>query len=454
MERFASDYLEQWILSPDRKPLIIWGPRQVGKTYLLQTLFMGRHKKSLFIDLAKDDEARAFFSTTSDPDKYIRYIEARYGKKLGRDTPLIFDEVQKCLSIVTSLKYFYQDHPDIPVIVTGSMVRLAMMEMKEEEKRDFLFPVGKIDSLNLYPMTFDEYLLNANPVILDRIKEAYLERRPLERYEHEMAMDLLHEYLSIGGMPEAVASFINDHSYVNVRRKLSSIYDNYLADMSQYNISTDTILKTRRVYQSIFTQLNKENRNYKVSLTEKGKSNRDYQNAYTWLELARIVYRSSNWSGKVTLPLNGSESGLFRLYLGDIGMFTYQSGIPFSDFLAKDRRNSLSGVFYENYVADELTARGLELNYWTGKSGHEFEFIMNNNGNVIPIDVKKGTGKLNSLPDFRNGNPRTVAVKISDNNYGYDGENMILTIPHYETFMLAEDLKNGVDLEERLNTNG
>ena len=449
MDRRALKQLEQWFVSPGRKPLIIWGSRQVGKTYLLQKLFMPLHKGSVYIDLAKDDEARAFFSTTSDPDKYLRYIEARYGRKITSSTPLIFDEMQKCLSVLTSLKYFQQDHPEIPVIATGSMVRLAMMEMPDEERKDFLFPLGKVDSLDLYPMTFDEYLMNANSVILERIEEAYAERRPLEQYEHDMAMDLLHEYLSVGGMPEAVDVFLRNRSYVDVKKVLSSIYDNFLADMGQYNVSSETILKTRRVYRSIFSQINKENRNYKISLTDKGRSNRDYQNAYTWLELARVVLRSRNKKGKVTLPLT-EDNGLFRLYLADMGMFTYQSEVPFSDFLVKDRRNGLSGVFYENYVAEELTARGIELFYWTGKSGHEFEFIVRNGGKVIPLDVKKGKGKLNSLQDFRNSNPVSVAVKVSSNNYGFDEGTMTLTIPHYEMFMLARDLADGVDLEKTL----
>ncbi len=449
MDRLALEQLEQWFASSDRKPLIIWGSRQVGKTYLLQKLFMPLHKGSVYIDLAKDDEARAFFSTTSDPDKYLRYIEARYGKKITSSTPLIFDEMQKCLSVLTSLKYFQQDHPEIPVIATGSMVRLAITEMPTEERKDFLFPLGKVDSLDLYPITFDEYLLNTNPVILERIEDAYRSHRPLEKYEHEMAMDLLHEYLSVGGMPEAVDVFLRERSYVDVRKVLESIYDNFLADMSQYNISAETILKTRRVYQSIFSQINKENKNYKISLTEKGRSNRDYLNAYTWLELARVVVRSRNKVGKVTLPLT-EDSSLFRLYLADMGMFTYQSGVPFSDFLVKDKRSGLAGVFYENYVAMELTARGIELFYWTGKSGHEFEFIVRNGNKVIPLDVKKGTGKLNSLQDFRNSNPQSVAVKVSSNNYGYDEGTMMLTIPHYEMFMLARDIAGGVDLESSL----
>ena len=134
--------------------------------------------------------------------------------------------------------------------------------------------------------------------------------------------------------------------------------------------------------------------------------------------------------------------GLFRLYLADEGMFTYQAKVKQSDFFAENNRNTLSGVFYESYVGDELSAKEIPLFYWTGKQGHEFEFIVVNNSKVIAIDVKKNKGKLNSLEDFRNNNGKNTVIKISSNNYGYDKEQDVLTLPLYMTFMLADDLAN------------
>ena len=262
MERIKIKELEKWLKSSYRKPLIVWGARQVGKTYLVKELFAKRYFNDfIYIDLKKDDQARSFFSTTSDADKYITYIETRFGKKLNSETLLIFDEVQQCHQVLSSLKYFCQDHRDIPVIATGSLVRLSIKQQdKKKNDDDFLFPVGKIDSINIYPVTFDEYLYNVNPILLGMIKDAYDKRESLETVYHEMAMNLLHEYLTIGGLPEALDIFIKEKSYVDATQVLKEVYNNYLGDMDTYNVSNETILKTRNVYKNIFSQLNKENK--------------------------------------------------------------------------------------------------------------------------------------------------------------------------------------------------
>lgn len=442
MERLKLRELMEWYNNKHRKPLVIWGARQVGKSYLIKELFA--EDKSLFddyvyIDLKKDKEAREFFATTSNPSEYLKYIEASFGKKISNKVPLIFDEVQQCHQVLSSLKYFKQDYPELPVIATGSMVRLSLQH--DDRKNDgFLFPVGAINQMDVFPLTFEEYLLNTNKVILDRIKFAYKNKKPLENYEHELALNALYTFLTIGGLPEALDIFIQDESYVDAKKATKTIYDNYLSDMDTYNVSKETILRTKKVYKNVYAQLNKENKNFKVTQVEQGKSNRDYFNAYTWLELARVVYRTRKKSGKVSLPLTEEDEGLFRLYLSDEGMFAYQSGIKQSDFFVKEKRNTLSGIFYENYVADEFVAKGIPLYYWTGSNSNEFEFIVQNDGKILPIDVKKSGGKLNSLKAFRDYNPKSTAVKISANNYGYDKENDVLTIPLYEVFLLAEDI--------------
>ena len=445
MERIKLKELENWLKSPIRKPLIVWGARQVGKTYLVKDIFAKRHFKDfVYIDLKKDDQAREFFATTSDADKYIKYIETRFGKKLNSKTLLIFDEVQQRHQVLSALKYFCQDHREIPVIATGSLVRLSIKQQEQKNKDDeFLFPVGKVDSLNVYPVTFEEYLMNVNQALLEMIKSAYKSRQTLEPVYHQMAMDLLHEYLTIGGLPEALDIFIQQKSYVDATKTVKEIYKNYLGDMDTYNVSNETILKTRNVYKNIFSQLNKENKNFKVSLLEKGKSNRDYFNAYEWLELARVVYRCHNIKARVTLPLQEESSGLFRLYLADEGIFAFQSQVNQADFFVKERRNTLSGVFYENYVACELAAKEIPLFYWTGKQSHEFEFVVHSGKKLYPIDVKKKNGGLGSLQEFRSLNGNCMAIKISSNNFGFNPERNILTIPHYAAFLLAEDLREG-----------
>lgn len=450
MERLAIKDLETWYESKRRKPLVIWGARQIGKTYLAKELFAKKHFRDfVYIDLKKDNQSADFFSTTSNPEEYLKYIETRFSKRISPDLPLIFDEVQQCHQVLSSLKYFCQDYPELPIIATGSLVRLSIRQQSKSDSNDFLFPVGKVDSLFVYPMTFEEYLLNTNKILLERIRSAYETITPLKPYEHELAMDLLHEFLSIGGLPEALDTFIGEKSYVEANKVIGSVYSNYLADMYTYNVSNETILKTRNIYGNIFKQLNKENKNFKITQIETGKSNRDYFNAFQWLELANIIYRSRRMTGKVTLPLVEDTEGLFRIYLCDEGMFTYQSKTSQADFFVKDRRNTLSGIFYENYVADEFTAKDIPLYFWTGKNSNEFEFIVENQGSVLPIDVKKGDSKLNSLESFRNFNPRSTAIKISAGNFGYNAERDILTIPQYAVFALADNLKRNDTLPNK-----
>ncbi len=448
MERTKLVELENWLKKKHRKPLVVWGARQVGKTYLVKDLFAKRKFADyVYIDLKKDDEACAFFSSTSDPAKYLSYIEARFEKKIDEQTPLIFDEVQQCHQVLSSLKYFKQDHPELIVIATGSLVRLSIKHDESKGRNDdFLFPVGGIDSINVYPLTFEEYLLNVNKTMLKRIKEAYYAKKPLEEQEHQIALDYLYEYLTIGGMPEPLSVFLEGKSYVDAKDSLKEIYDNYLADMDLYSESKATVLKARNVFKNIYFELNKENKNFKVGEIEKGKSNRDYFNAYQWLELARVIYRSQKKQGKVAFPLCQEDEGLFRFYLADTGVFSYQSKTSQADYFVKERRNALSGIFYENYVADEFAAKEIPLFYWVGKNGNEFEFVVENQCKILPIDVKKTGGKLNSLDAFRSTNPKSTAIKISANHFGYDKERDILTVPLYEVFLLAEDLSNNAPL--------
>ena len=440
MKRTKTKEIENWFHSKNRKPLMIWGARQVGKTYLLKNEFAKNFKDFVYIDLIKDDGTRKYFDTTCDAKKYIEYIEARFNKKISNECPLIIDEIQASLNTITSLKYFEQDYKDIPVIATGSMVRVAI---KTNQKEDFLFPVGKINSINIYPLTFDEYLLNVNETLLEKIRDCYKKKKPMEQYEHEILIEHLHKYLSVGGMPEVLNTFLETNSYVDVNKILKDIYNNYLNDMSQYNVSNETLLKTRNVYNNIFNQLNKENKNFKISTIDSGKSNRDYFNAYEWLINSKIIYKSTKLTGNIKLPLTAEEGkGLFRLYLSDEGIFTNQSSVNRTDFFVKDNRNKLSGIFYENYVACELSAKDINLFYWCGKNLNEFEFIVVKNGNILPIDVKKNKGKLNSLSGYRDVNQNEYAIKISLNNFGFDPQNRIYTIPLYATFALAEDFQS------------
>ena len=449
MERIALQELIDWNDNKRKKPLIVWGARQVGKTYLVEELFAKKYYKNnyIYVDCKKEDEIREFCSKTANAEKIIEYISLRKGKQINEKTLLIFDEVQECPNIISSLKYFCQDFREIPIIATGSMVRIKLQ--RETHKRGsrendkFLFPVGKINQLTIYPMTFDEFLMNRNKMLYDTIKKAYESKQPLDSQIHELAMEQVYKYLLVGGMPEAVEAYVDGDNLLEAREILKVLYDNYLSDMELYQASQEAVLRSRVLFQNIYRELNKESKNFSPGLIEEKSKTRDYATSIQWLTMAHVVNQSFQLKEHITTPLMPDSESSFRLFLGDIGMFSYQSGINAASFVSSERDNTLSGIFFENFVANELIAKEHKLFYWRGKTSAELEFIIESNNKLYPLDVKKGRGTLNSLKKFSNHNKFEYAIKVSKNNYGYNPEQKLLTIPFYFIPFVARDLADG-----------
>ena len=449
MERIALQKLIDWDKDKRKKPLIVWGARQVGKTYLVKEIFAETYYKNnyIYIDCKKEDEIREFCSETANAEKIIEYISLRKGKQINEKTLLIFDEVQECPNIISSLKYFCQDYREIPVIATGSMVRIKLQ--RETHKRGpnendkFLFPVGKINQITVYSMTFDEFLMNSNKILYNAIQKAYEDKQPLDSQIHELALEQVYKYLLIGGMPEAVEAYIEDNNLLESREILKVLYDNYLADMELYQASQEAVLRSRVLFQNIYRELNKESKNFSPGLIEEKSKTRDFATSIQWLTMAHIVNQSFQLKEHITMPLIPDSESNFRLFLGDIGMFSYQSGINAASFISSERENTLSGIFFENFVANELIAKEHKLFYWRGKSSAELEFIIESGNKLYPIDVKKGRGTLNSLEKFSNHNKFEYAIKVSKNNYGYNPEQKLLTVPFYFIPFVSKDLADG-----------
>ena len=448
MKRNATQKLIDWNNNKRKKPLIVWGARQVGKTYLIKDIFAETYYKDnyIYIDCKIEDEISDFCSKTANAKKIIEYISLLKGKQITENTLLIFDEVQECPNIVSSLKYFCQDYRNIPVIATGSMVRIKIQ--REINKRGasnnkFLFPVGKINQITVYPMTFDEFLMNSNNVLYEAVKKAYESKKPLDAKIHELAIEQVYKYLLVGGMPEAVDTYIEDENLFESREILKVLYDNYLSDMDLYQASREAVLRSRTLFTNIYKELNKESKNFSPGLIEEKSKTRDFATSIQWLTMAHIVNQSFQLKEHITMPLMTDNDSNFRLFLGDIGMFSYQSGINAASFVSSERENTLSGIFFENFVAGELIAKEHKLFYWRGKSSAELEFIIESDNKLYPIDVKKGRGTLNSLEKFSNHNKFEYAIKVSKNNYGYNPEQKLLTVPFYFFPFVAQDLANG-----------
>ena len=448
MERLAMQNLIAWTQNKKRKPLIVWGARQVGKTYLVKDLFAEKYYKDnyIYIDFKIDDNVNEFCQKTANAEKIIEYLSLLKGRHIDENTLLIFDEIQECPNIISALKYFCQDFRNIPVIATGSMIRIKIQRTTHKRggsHEKFLFPVGKINQITIYPLSFDEFLMNKNRIMYDTIQKAYKAKKPLEAAIHELAMEQVYRYLLVGGMPEAVDSYIEDGDLLASREILKELYDNYLVDMELYQASEEAIVRSRALFSNIYKELNKENKNFSPSLVEAKAKTRDFATSIQWLTLAHIVIQSYQLKEHITMPLVADEDSYFRLFLCDMGMFSYQSGINSVSFVSNERENTLSGIFFENLIANELTAKGNNLFYWKGKSTAELEFIVESDNKLYPIDVKKGKGTLNSLEKFSNHNKFEYAIKASRNNFGYNFEQKLLTVPFYFFPFVAKDLAEG-----------
>ena len=365
MERIALQNLIDWNNNERRKPLIVRGARQVGKTYLVKDIFAETYYKNhyIYIDCKIEDEIRTFCSGTANATKIIEYISLRKGKQINEKTLLIFDEVQECPNIISSLKYFCQDYRQIPVIATGSMVRIKLQRETRKpgsgNNDKFLFPVGKINQITVYPMTFDEFLMNSNEMLYNAVKKAYDNKQPLESQVHELALEQVYKYLLVGGMPEAVEIYIDEENLLEAREILTVLYDNYFSDMDLYQASQEAVLRSRTLFQNIYKELNKESKNFSPGLIEKRSKTRDFATSIQWLTMAHVINQSFGLKEHITLPLMPDSESTFRLFLGDIGMFSYQSGINAASFISSERENTLSGIFFENFVANELIAADL-----------------------------------------------------------------------------------------------
>lgn len=451
MQRKYLEALREWNKDPYRKPMIVWGARQVGKTYLVKDLFAEQEYKGryIYVDCRVNYRFVDYCRKHVNDEEILSYLSLSHQREIGKDTLLIFDEAQECPELVTLLKYFCQNHREIPILLTGSMIRLRLKRDSnvrgQKDNNAFLFPIGKINELTVYPLTFGEFLYNRNAMLYKKVKEAYKEKKELSEAEHSMAMSVFYDYLLIGGMPEADRIFLETGSYQKARKTVIELYNHYLEDMPLYQASNESKLRSETIFKTIYSQLSKESKNFKPGIVQKGLRNRDLESPLDWLSLAHLVYRSTMVKERVSLPLMEAKEALYRLYLSDSGIFSYESQVEPTAFLSQTGRNTLSGIFFENYMATELVSHGFPLFYWRGKNDAEFEFLLQDKDAVVPIDVKKKKGTLNSLSKFIAHNKLDYAVKVSANRYDYDKEHRIRTLPFYDVGFYLEEVKERND---------
>lgn len=442
MRRAISHKLQAWSESSHRKPLVIFGARQVGKTYAIKQLASDRYDSLAYIDFSRDARAAALFDASLAPAELVPKLEVFLHTLIDPDrTLIVFDEVQLCERALTSLKYFCDDAPQYHVVAAGSLLGVAL------KRERYSFPVGKVDLLQLHPLSFEEFLwARGETRLADAIRDAY-ENAPDQAFAlHDRAMQLVHEYELIGGMPEIVSAYVaNDAPSIDAmesaRNKQQEINVAYLADMAKYATPTETP-RIMAVWNSIPQQLAKENHKFQYKLIKSGGRAAIYENAIAWLDAAGIIMRCTQVT-EATAPLKTFEnSSSFKIYTADVGLLSAQyEAIPQDLEPATDKAAGFRGGITENYVLQQLVASDSSVYYWGTTSKAEVEFIARaKQGDVIPIEVKSGRNvTARSLESFRERYHPPYLVRVSARNFGVG--NGIRSIPLYAAWLLGEDLQ-------------
>lgn len=432
MYRKIFEYLKNWKEDPYRKPLILQGTRQVGKTHSVLTFGKKEYDNVVYFNFETDIRLKETFEENITPDYLIPILSRISNQTIIKEKTLIFfDEIQLCERALTSLKYFYEQAPEYHIIVAGSLLGIAV------NREQFSFPVGKVDMKTLYPMDMEEFLMAMGEnELISAIKKSFEENIPMPFVLHEAAMEYYRKYLIVGGMPECVSKFKETENYQLIRHTQHMILLSYLNDMSKYNV-TNEIKKTRLVYDNITVQLSKENTRFQYKLIKTGGRASEFENAIEWLTLSGITSKIYGLED-IQKPLeNYKNIDSFKIYISDIGLLCAKKEIIPEDILYLSKElNDFKGGMTENYVNIHLNINGYTQYYWKAQRGTgEVDFIIMREGKIIPVEVKSADNtRAKSLEIYMKKYNPEYAVKISSKNFGF--ENNIKSIPLYAVFCI------------------
>lgn len=431
MYRKITSFLETWKESKHRKPLILQGARQVGKTYSILEFGRTHYENVAYFNFETNPKLNETFDESLSPDYLIPILSHIAGQTIVREkTLIIFDEVQLCERALTSLKYFCEGAPDYHIIVAGSLLGVAVNRAK------FSFPVGKVDMKTLYPMDMEEFLIALGEnALAEQIKNCFADNSPMPAALHDAAMQLYRQYLIVGGMPECVMQFAQTKDYILVRHTQNTILASYLNDMSKYN-SLNEIKKTRLAYDNITVQLSKKNTRFQYKLIKKGGRASEFENAIEWLCLSGIVSRVHR-AEQIKKPLeNYRDIDAFKIYVSDSGLLCAKKDIIANDILYMvEELNDFKGGMAENYVNSQLIANEYKTYYWESARGAEIDFVIQRGGQLIPIEVKSAdNAKAKSLKVYMETYNPPYAIKLSAKNFGFEDNKKI--VPLYAAFCI------------------
>jgi predicted AAA+ superfamily ATPase len=433
MQRKLTTRLEEWRDNPNRKPLMVIGARQVGKTYAIDAFCRQHYETYHYFNLFDRADIVALFREEINTDAKLRKLELIIGRSIDFErTVLFFDEVQESEELISALKYFAEQASAYNIICAGSLLGVKLRRFTKA------FPVGKVELLTMQPMDMEEYLWAFGQEGLAReIRACYDEHRAMVKPLHEKALELYRSYLCSGGMPEAVRQIVGAEGDVLRfdERILANIVISYLSDMSKYILTPMENTRIEALYGSVPAQLANRSGKFQYARVNKSARSRDYESALNWLISSGMVVRSALVEVP-RMPLKGYEKdGYFKLYLNDPGILRHQLRIRPADIMI-DTAFELKGILSENYVANQLTARDIPLCYWRDNNRAEIDFLLDLPEGIVPVEVKSGHSKRSpSLRNYLTTFAPPYAIRILQRNFGSTDD--IRTIPLYATFCLG-----------------
>lgn len=433
MKRYTINKLIEWKNNPNKKPLIIRGARQVGKTWLMKEFGKTQYKKTIYINFELEDLMREHFSKDLNTKRIIEGLELEHSKIDPKNTLIILDEIQECPKALTALKYFYENNPEYQIVAAGSLLGVALHEQVS-------FPVGKVDFIDLYPLSFFEFLeANGEEKFVELLQNPNNENVKTFKPKY---IEWLKKYYYIGGMPEVVNDFISNNDFQKVRKIQENILDAYTRDFSKH-ISSIGKLKIDLLWESIPNQLTQESKKFVYKKIKSGARADEFEEALSWLINCGLVYKVNRIS-KPALPIRAYEdTKAFKLFILDVGLLCALSKLPARTLIDGDKIfTEFNGALAEQYVLQQLkTIEDMEVAYWISKSGNaEIDFIIQTDGYVIPVEVKANTNlQAKSLKVYREKFEPEISIRTSLADFEIN--NGLYNIPLFMAGKIDEILK-------------
>lgn len=429
MNRHAYKNLVKWKNSQHRKPLIMRGARQVGKTYLLKQFAEQEFQNYCYLNFEENDQLKDFFEGSLNPEQILKNLSLYLSKKIDpKTTLLIFDEIQECPNALTSLKYFNEQANEIAIVAAGSLLGVKLTRKKG-------FPVGKVNFLDLYPLSFCEFLDAMGKQTLNEYLQSINDFMPLPEPIHQQLVTLLKEYLFVGGMPEAVKRYIESSDLTIVQNIHKEILNAYLLDFAKH-APPHEIMRITTIWESIPTQLAKENKKFIFSVLRKSARAREYEGALQWLTDAGLIYKSFQVSVP-RLPIDSyANQHIFKVFLFDVGLLGAMCRLAPQIILEGDALfTEFKGALTENFVAQSLKAKyDNKIYYWSSEGKAEVDFLVPIEKYIYPLEVKAGiTSNNKSLRVYQQRNHPTHIARATLMNLKSDGD-----IHNYPLYMMEQ----------------